>query len=312
MVFGVFFSGPHAVQSESELHRAYEGYSTLSASTQHYRNVKKWEQVDRNGVYRLIGHAQRNRAVENLLPDAEFANAADAARSSEADHLRKRKFADDAGKAHVNLVRHLVETTVKAQEVDARLLKVPKPTLQKQIHSVAQGMRDFMDSPTSMAGTRAIHQACNVPHNGKYTPQELDDACIAFILGLATMKQLQASHGPGHSALSKAVRKVYAVIATPGELYDDARARARKMTPEHLHSVLQGMRMRGELNKPRARPYLSAAETLLVMGCAGANASIGLGVTAACLRLQLATAIKTSGKRAQQAIAPPRGRSEGI
>ena len=303
MVFGVFFSGPHAVQSESELHRAYEGYSTLSASTQHYRNVKKWEQVDRNGVYRLIGHAQRNRAVENLLPDAEFANAADAARSSEADHLRKRKFADDAGKAHVNLVRHLVETTVKAQEVDARLLKVPKPTLQKQIHSVAQGMRDFMDSPTSMAGTRAIHQACNVPHNGKYTPQELDDACIAFILGLATMKQLQASHGPGHSALSKAVRKVYAVIATPGELYDDARARARKMTPEHLHSVLQGMRMRGELNKPGARPYLSAAETLVVMGCAGANASVGLGVNAACLRLQLATAINTSGKRAQQAIA---------
>ena len=117
MVFGVFFSGPHPVQSESELHRAYEGYSALSASTQHYRNVKKWEQVDRNGVYRLIGHAQRNRAVENLLPDAEFANAADAARSSEADHLRKRKFADDAGKAHVNLVRHLVETTVKTQEV---------------------------------------------------------------------------------------------------------------------------------------------------------------------------------------------------
>ena len=113
MVFGVFFSGPHPVQSESELHRAYEGYSALSASTQHYRNVKKWEQVDRNGVYRLIGHAQRNRAVENLLPDAEFANAADAARSSEADHLRKRKFADDAGKAHVNLVRHLVEMTVK-------------------------------------------------------------------------------------------------------------------------------------------------------------------------------------------------------
>ena len=68
-------------------------------------------------------------------------------------------------------------------------------------------------------------------------------------------------------------------------------------------SVLQGMRMRGELNKPGARPYLSAAETLVVMGCAGANASVGLGVNAACLRLQLATAINTSGKRAQQAIA---------
>jgi hypothetical protein len=94
------------------------------------------------------------------------------------------------------LVKHLVQADLKPQEMDARLLKVPKAKLQKQMHSVSQGLDHFQDSPTSMAGTRAIHQACNVPHNGKYTPEELDGACISLILGLATRKELQKSHGP--------------------------------------------------------------------------------------------------------------------
>ena len=84
--------------------------------------------MDRNGVYGLMGHVQRNRHVENLLGDAEYAQAADAVSSSEADQLRKRKFEDDRGKAHVLLVRHLVQANLKAQEMDARLLKVPKAT----------------------------------------------------------------------------------------------------------------------------------------------------------------------------------------
>jgi hypothetical protein len=110
---------------------------------------------------------QRNRDVENLLGDAEYAQAADVVSSSAADQLRKRKFQDDRGKAHVMLVKHLVQADLKPQEMDARLLKVPKAKLQKQMHSVSQGLDHFQDSPTSMAGTRAIHQACNVPHNGQ-------------------------------------------------------------------------------------------------------------------------------------------------
>ena len=100
----------------------------------------------------------RLQLSKKFLPDVEFSHPVDEDRSNEVDHLRKYKFVDDTGKAHVNLVRHLVEMTVKAQEVDSGLLKVSKSTLQKQIHSVTQGMRDFMDSPTSMEDTRAFHQ----------------------------------------------------------------------------------------------------------------------------------------------------------
>ena len=179
MVFGALLSAQDGVQIESSWDRAYEGYLALSASTHHYRMLKKWASVDRQGVYGLMGHVQRNRDVENLLGDAEYAQAADVVSSSAADQLRKRKFQDDRGKAHVMLVKHLVQTDLKPQEMDARLLKVPKAKLQKQMHSVSQGLDHFQDSPTSMAGTRAIHQACNVPHNGKYTPEELDGACIS-------------------------------------------------------------------------------------------------------------------------------------
>jgi hypothetical protein len=48
-------------------YRAYEDYLALSASTHHYRMLKKWGSVDRQGVYGLMGHVQRNRDVENLL-----------------------------------------------------------------------------------------------------------------------------------------------------------------------------------------------------------------------------------------------------
>ena len=77
--------------------------------------------MDRNGVYGLMGHVQRNRHVENLLGDAEYAQAADAVSSREADQLRKRKFENDRGKAHVMLARHLVQANLKPQEMDARL-----------------------------------------------------------------------------------------------------------------------------------------------------------------------------------------------
>lgn len=247
MVFGALLSAQDGVQIESSWDRAYEGYLALSASTHHYRMLKKWASVDRKGVYGLMGHVQRNRDVENLLGDAEYAQAADVFSSSAADQLRKRKFQDDRGKAHVMLVKHLVQADLKPQEMDARLLKVPKAKLQKQMHSVSQGLDHFQDSPTSMAGTRAIHQACNVPHNGKYTPEELDGACISLILGLATRKELQKSHGPSARTICGTVAKIYKAIATPGESHNDARTRTREMTAEGIRAVLQGMRMRGEL-----------------------------------------------------------------
>ena len=303
MVFGALLSAQHGVQIESSWDRAYEGYLALSASTHHYRMLKKWASVDRKGVYGLMGHVQRNRDVENLLGDAEYAQAADVVSSSAADQLRKRKFQDDRGKAHVMLVKHLVQADLKPQEMDARLLKVPKAKLQKQMHSVSQGLDHFQDSPTSMAGTRAIHQACNVPHNGQYTPEELDGACISFILGLATQKELQQSHGPSARTICGTVAKIYKAIATPGESHNDARTRTRKMTAQGIRAVLQGMRMRGELKQPGVTPYLSPSETLVVMGCAGASASIGVGVSGVCMRSQIATALNTSGVRAQRTIA---------
>ena len=264
MVFGALLSAQDGVQIESSWDRAYEGYLALSASTHHYRMLKKWASVDRKGVYGLMGHVQRNRDVENLLGDAEYAQAADVVSSSAADQLRKRKFQDDRGKAHVMLVKHLVQADLKPQEMDARLLKVPKAKLQKQMHSVSQGLDHFQDSPTSMAGTRVIHQACNVPHNGKYTPEELDGACISFILGLATQKELQKSHGPSARTICGTVAKIYKAIATPGESHNDARTRTREMTAEGIRAVLQGLRMRGELKQPGVTPYLSPSETLVV------------------------------------------------
>ena len=39
------------------------------------------------------------------------------------------------------------------------------------------------------------------------------------------------------------------------------------------------------------------------MGCAGASASIGVGVSGVCMRSQIATALNTSGVRAQRTIA---------
>jgi len=303
MVFGALLSAQDGVQIESSWDRAYEGYLALSASTHHYRMLKKWASVDRKGVYGLIGHVQRNRDVENLLGDAEYAQAADVVSSSAADQLRKRKFQDDRGKSHVMLVKHLVQADLKPQEMDARLLKVPKAKLQKQMHSVSQGLDHFQDSPTSMAGTRAIHQACNVPHNGQYTPEELDGACISFILGLATQKELQKSHGPSARTICGTVAKIYKAIATPGESHNDARTRTREMTAEGIRAVLQGLRMRGELKQPGVTPYLSPSETLVVMGCAGASASIGVGVNGVCMRSQIATALNTSGVRAQRTIA---------
>ncbi len=147
MVFGALLSAQDGVQIESSWDRAYEGYLALSASTHHYRMLKKWASVDRQGVYGLMGHVQRNRDVENLLGDAEYVQAADVVSSSAVDQLRKRKFQDDRGKAHVMLVKHLVQTDLKPQEMDTRLLKVPKAKLQKQMHSVSQGLDHFQDSP---------------------------------------------------------------------------------------------------------------------------------------------------------------------
>ncbi len=95
MVFGPLLSAQDGVQIESSWDRAYEGYLALSASTHHYRILKKWASVDRKGVYGLMGHVQRNRDVENLLGDAEYAQAGDVVSSSAADQLRKRKFQDD-------------------------------------------------------------------------------------------------------------------------------------------------------------------------------------------------------------------------
>ncbi len=105
MVFGALLSAQDGVQIESSWDCAYEGYLAHSASTHHYRMLKKWASVDRKGVYGLMGHVQRNRDVENLLGDAEYAEAADVVSSSAADQLRKRKFQDDRGKAHVMLVK---------------------------------------------------------------------------------------------------------------------------------------------------------------------------------------------------------------
>ena len=44
--------------------------------------------MDRNGVYGLMGHVQRNRHVENLLGDVEYAQVEDTGSSSEVDQLR--------------------------------------------------------------------------------------------------------------------------------------------------------------------------------------------------------------------------------
>ena len=91
------------------------GDLTLSVSTHHYRMLKKWAIVDRNGVYRLMGHVQRNRHVENLLGDVEYDPAADTVSSSEPDQLRKRKCEYDRVKDHVMLVRHLVQANLKSR-----------------------------------------------------------------------------------------------------------------------------------------------------------------------------------------------------
>jgi hypothetical protein len=91
MVFGALLSAQDGVQIESSWDRAYEGYLALSESTHHYRMLKKWASVDRKGVYGLMGQVQRNRDVENLLGDAEYAQAADVVSSSAADQLRKIK-----------------------------------------------------------------------------------------------------------------------------------------------------------------------------------------------------------------------------
>ncbi len=109
MVFGALLSVQDGVQIESSWDRANEGYLELSASTHHYRMLKKWSSVDRKGVYGLIGHVQCNRDVENLLGDVEYVQAADVVSSSTTDQLRKRKFQDDRDKAHVMLVKHLVK-----------------------------------------------------------------------------------------------------------------------------------------------------------------------------------------------------------
>jgi hypothetical protein len=178
------------------------------------------------------GHVQRNRDVENLLRDAEYAQAADVVSSSATDQLRKRKFQDDRDKTHVMLVKHLVQADLKPQEMDASLLKLSKAKLQKQMHSVSQGLDHFQDSPTSMAATGAIHQVCNVPHNGQYTPEEFDDACISFILGLVTQKELQKSHGPSARTICCTVANIYKAIDTHGDSHNDARTRTREMTTQ--------------------------------------------------------------------------------
>jgi hypothetical protein len=82
MVFDTLLSAQDGVQIESSWDRAYEDYLALSESTHHYRMLKKWASVDRKGVYGLMGHVQRNRDVENLLGDTEYAQAADVVSSS--------------------------------------------------------------------------------------------------------------------------------------------------------------------------------------------------------------------------------------
>ena len=156
MVFGALLSGQDGVPIENAWDRADEDYLAILASTHHYRILKKWVIMDRNGVYGLMGHVQRNRHVKNLLGDSEYAQATDAVSSIEADQLRKCKFEDDRGKSHVVLVSHLVQANLKPQEMDTHLLKVPKATLQKQMHSVSQGIDQFQDSPTSMLDTRVM------------------------------------------------------------------------------------------------------------------------------------------------------------
>ena len=47
MVFGALLSAQDGVQIESSWDRAYEGYLALSASTHHYRMLKKWASVDK-------------------------------------------------------------------------------------------------------------------------------------------------------------------------------------------------------------------------------------------------------------------------
>ncbi len=104
-------------QIESSWDRVYEGYLVLSASTHHYRMLKKWASVDRKGVYGLMGHVQCNRDVENLLGDTEYVQAADVVSGNVTDQLRKRKFQDDRGKDHVMLVKHLVQADLKSHLV---------------------------------------------------------------------------------------------------------------------------------------------------------------------------------------------------
>ena len=48
MVFGALLSAQDGVQIESSWDRAYEGYLALSASTHHYRMLKKWANAQRN------------------------------------------------------------------------------------------------------------------------------------------------------------------------------------------------------------------------------------------------------------------------
>ena len=84
------------------------------------------------------------------------------------------------------------------------------------------------------------------------------------------------------------------------------------MTREHLHSVVQGMYIRDEINNPGVSPYLSSTETLLVMGCVGANVSIGVDVNGVCLRLQVATVINTSEKRDQKTITQSQNQGQEV
>jgi hypothetical protein len=95
MVFGALLSAQDGVQIESSWDRAFEDYLALSASTHHYRILKKWGSVDRKGVYGLMGQVHRNRDVENLLGDTEYVQTTNVVSSSATDELHKRKFQDD-------------------------------------------------------------------------------------------------------------------------------------------------------------------------------------------------------------------------
>ena len=75
-----------------------EGYLSLTSSTHHYRILKKWTSVDRNGIYGLMGHVQCNRHVENLLGDEEYAQTTDSVSSSETDQLLTHKFEVDTSR----------------------------------------------------------------------------------------------------------------------------------------------------------------------------------------------------------------------